>query len=56
VRDRTQVLRLFDGFDLVEPGLVSVTRWRPDTPPPPCDAPPVVHAGVGRLAAPRQAV
>jgi hypothetical protein len=29
-RPRAEVLRFFDGFDLVEPGLVTKPRWRPD--------------------------
>jgi hypothetical protein len=29
-RRREEVLRLFDGFALVEPGLVRLSRWRPD--------------------------
>ncbi|MGI8332558.1 SAM-dependent methyltransferase [Actinomadura scrupuli] len=29
-RDREQVLRFFDGLELVEPGLVYVREWRPD--------------------------
>ena len=29
-RTRTQVERFFDGFDLVDPGLVEIQRWRPD--------------------------
>ncbi|MGW5411490.1 SAM-dependent methyltransferase [Actinomadura geliboluensis] len=29
-RDRDEVLALIDGLDLVEPGLVSPPRWRPD--------------------------
>ena len=29
--------RFFDGLELVEPGLVSVTRWRPDTEAPEID-------------------
>jgi hypothetical protein len=29
LRTRTQILDLFDGFDLVEPGLVSLPEWRP---------------------------
>ena len=29
-RTRAQVLRFFDGFELVEPGLVPKPRWRPD--------------------------
>ncbi len=31
-RSRAQIRRLFDGFDLVEPGLVNVVQWRPDAP------------------------
>jgi SAM-dependent methyltransferase len=31
MRSRTQVLELFKGFDLVEPGLVFLPRWHPDT-------------------------
>ncbi len=29
-RDREQVLRFFDGLDLIEPGLVRVEEWRRD--------------------------
>jgi len=29
-RDRTDIARFFGGFTLVEPGLVSPARWRPD--------------------------
>jgi hypothetical protein len=29
-RTRAQITRFFDGFDLVEPGLVWVSQWRPD--------------------------
>lgn len=28
-RDRTAVLRLFDGLELVEPGLAPASKWRP---------------------------
>jgi hypothetical protein len=28
-RDRTQVMRFFDGLKLAEPGLVPVHEWRP---------------------------
>lgn len=31
VRDRDQVLRFFDGFELVEPGVVFTQEWRPET-------------------------
>ena len=30
LRTRDQILDLFDGFDLVEPGLVSLPEWQPD--------------------------
>jgi len=30
-RDRATVARFFDGLDLVEPGVVKVTEWRPDS-------------------------
>jgi hypothetical protein len=30
-RSRDEVLRLFDGFDLVEPGLTTTANWRPDS-------------------------
>lgn len=32
VRSRAQITRFFDGFDLVEPGLVFIPQWRPDSP------------------------
>jgi SAM-dependent methyltransferase len=32
VRSREQILRFFDGFDLVDPGLVFIPQWRPDSP------------------------
>jgi hypothetical protein len=27
-----EILRFFDGFDLVDPGLVYIPQWRPDSP------------------------
>jgi O-methyltransferase involved in polyketide biosynthesis len=30
LRSRAQIMDLFDGFDLVQPGLVSLPEWRPD--------------------------
>jgi hypothetical protein len=30
-RSHSEVLTFFDGFDLIEPGLVQVSLWRPDT-------------------------
>jgi hypothetical protein len=32
IRARAGILRFFDGFELVEPGLVNVPLWRPDSP------------------------
>lgn len=31
-RSRADILRFFDGFELVDPGLVYLTQWRPDDP------------------------
>jgi S-adenosyl methyltransferase len=31
LRDRAGVTRLFDGLELMEPGVVRVTEWRPDS-------------------------
>ncbi|MGW1161954.1 SAM-dependent methyltransferase [Streptomyces sp. NPDC002519] len=49
-RSRAEILALFDGFDLVEPGLVHVPLWRPDPGDPIPDNPSEywVYAGVGR--------
>ena len=32
MRSRAEILRFFDGFDLVDPGLVYLPQWRPDSP------------------------
>jgi hypothetical protein len=32
VRTRAEIAALFDGFTLVEPGLVWIPEWRPDSP------------------------
>lgn len=34
LRDRAQITAFFDGWDLVEPGLVQLPLWRPDGKPP----------------------
>jgi S-adenosyl methyltransferase len=48
LRRAEQITRFFDGLELVEPGVVSVTRWRPEATQPD-DAPDVpTLAGVGR--------
>lgn len=49
LRSAAEINRFFDGFDLVEPGLVGLPQWRPDSAIDEED--PVVHAGfagVGR--------
>jgi hypothetical protein len=48
LRSPERIAALFDGLQLVEPGVVSVTRWKPDTG---SDAPPAVidqYCAVGR--------
>ncbi|MGH3183892.1 MAG: SAM-dependent methyltransferase [Streptosporangiaceae bacterium] len=51
LRSRAQIMDLFDGFDLVEPGLVSLPEWRPNfnTDRTPLNGPTV--GAVARLAA-----
>jgi len=50
MRTREQVERLFDGWELVEPGLVSLPQWRPEPGSPELDRPERMPglAGVGR--------
>ncbi|GIF01113.1 SAM-dependent methyltransferase [Paractinoplanes rishiriensis] len=45
-----QIRRFFDGFELLEPGLVSPPQWRPDTPVAPDDDSRWMYAGVGQTA------
>jgi hypothetical protein len=50
-RSREEIARFFTGLDLVEPGLVEVSAWRP----PPLDhrpRPALFYAGVGRKPVP----
>ena len=47
-RTHAEILRLFDGFDLVEPGLVYLPLWRPDGPVPERPEEAWFYAGVGR--------
>jgi hypothetical protein len=32
MRPRADILRFFDGFELLDPGLVMIPHWRPDAP------------------------
>ncbi|WP_205752242.1 SAM-dependent methyltransferase [Cryptosporangium phraense] len=51
-RDRATIEGFFAGFELLEPGVVFVPRWRPDPGSRPATAPPertATYAGVGRV-------
>jgi len=51
MRSREEIARFFEGYDMVEPGLVPMPKWRPDTAPE--DEDPYASsgfAGVGRRA------
>jgi hypothetical protein len=52
MRSPAELEKFFDGFELVEPGVVPLPYWRPDTPPSDEDDPAVTHglAGVGLKA------
>ena len=46
MRNHTDVARFFDGYELVEPGVVLVDDWRPDPDEAPGGTP--FHGGVAR--------
>jgi hypothetical protein len=46
LRSRAEIERFFDGFELVDPGLVQVQSWRPDGPIP--DVAGGIYGGVAR--------
>jgi S-adenosyl methyltransferase len=48
IRTRAEILRFFDGAELVEPGLVFLPQWRPDAGTPEFPERAWVYAGVGR--------
>ncbi len=48
LRSREEILRFFDGLDLVDPGLVVTTKWFKDTAAP-ADEPGGIYGGVARL-------
>ncbi|MFJ6722930.1 MULTISPECIES: SAM-dependent methyltransferase [unclassified Streptomyces] len=55
VRETHEVRRYFDGLEILEPDLVDVVDWRPDSSPPPRGLRPkdwVEWGGVGRLLPP----
>ncbi|HEY0536312.1 MAG TPA: SAM-dependent methyltransferase [Actinoplanes sp.] len=47
-RTHDEIARFFDGFELVEPGLVTVDAWRPDPADPAPEATRWLYGGVGR--------
>ena len=47
-RTSAEIMRFFEGFDLVEPGLVYLPLWRPDGEPPDNPEQAWFYAGVGR--------
>ena len=49
-RTRAEIMRFFTGLDLVEPGVVWTSQWRPDSPKDVGDHPErlIIYAGVGR--------
>ena len=51
-RTREEIGRFFDGFTLVDPGLVWMSQWRPDRPDDVPESPEKLWflAGVGRLS------
>ena len=52
MRTAAELRPFFAGFEIVEPGIVPLPFWRPDTPPSDEDDPSVLHglAGVGLKA------
>ncbi|WP_406313166.1 SAM-dependent methyltransferase [Streptosporangium sp. NBC_01639] len=49
LRTRQEILDLFDGFELLDPGLVWLPEWRPDGVPPPGDpSQALILCGVGK--------
>jgi hypothetical protein len=50
-RHRDQIARFFAGLDMVSPGLVNVSGWRPDHIGP-LPGPTLFYAGIGRKSAP----
>ncbi|MFE7974938.1 SAM-dependent methyltransferase [Streptomyces shenzhenensis] len=52
MRSRDEVARFFEGYDMVEPGLVAMPRWRPESEDPDDEDPFAFSgfAGVGRTA------
>jgi len=52
VRPVPEIERFFDGFEIIEPGVVWMARWRPDPGTSPAGRPNSLYGGVGRKPAP----
>jgi hypothetical protein len=50
LRSRSEILPFFDGFELVEPGLVMLDEWQPDREEPGPVPTRWMYGGVGRKA------
>ena len=48
VRSLPDIQRFFDGFDMIDPGVVWINEWRPDPGVPPAGQPRSLLGGVGR--------
>jgi hypothetical protein len=48
LRSVEQIRQCFDGLELVEPGLVPITQWRPDGPMPGTPKPVDGYGAIGR--------
>jgi O-methyltransferase involved in polyketide biosynthesis len=48
LRSLTEIQRFFDGFDLLDPGVVWINEWRPDPAVQPAGQPRSLRGGVGR--------
>jgi hypothetical protein len=51
VRSTKEIERFFDGFEIIEPGVVWTADWRPDPGTRPAGRPDSLHAGVARKPA-----
>ncbi len=52
VRSTKEIERFFDGFEIIEPGVVWMADWRPDPGTRPAGRQDSLHGGVGRKPAP----
>ncbi len=55
MRSRADILRFFDGFDLVDPGLVAIPHWQPGSPASPPQDPGKFWGGLAGVARKRPA-